>query len=48
LTFGQTWTQTGGVPATDKLYTGHRLMGYTSGIYSAGARFYSAGLGRTR
>ena len=32
-------TQTGGTPATDKLFTGHERKGATSGLYYADARY---------
>ena len=43
--YGQVWTQSA-APATDKLFTGHTRLGARSGMYYAGARFYSADLGR--
>jgi insecticidal toxin complex protein TccC len=39
--FGQGWTQTGSLTGSD-----HQRHGRYSGIYYAGARFYSADLGR--
>jgi RHS repeat-associated protein len=45
LPYGQVWTQSA-PPATDKLFTGHTRLGARSGLYYAGARFYSADLGR--
>jgi len=43
--YGQVWTQSA-APTTDKLFTGHTRLGVRSGFYYAGARFYSADLGR--
>jgi RHS repeat-associated protein len=44
--YGMTWTQSGPNPPTDLLFTGHRRIGMKSGTYYAGARNYSADLGR--
>jgi RHS repeat-associated protein len=43
--YGMSWTQSA-TPATDRLFTGHQLMGAKSGTYYANARFYSADIGR--
>jgi len=44
--YGMTWSQSGPPPTTDLLFTGHRRMGLKSGTYYAGARDYSADVGR--
>jgi RHS repeat-associated protein len=44
--FGQTWTQENSSP-TDKMFDGYtKEGGVSSGLYYAGARFYSADVGR--
>jgi RHS repeat-associated protein len=48
--FGQAWTQESTPPTspspTDKMFDGYTKDGTSSGLYYAGARFYSADLGR--
>src|SRR5439155_16168605 len=44
--YGMTWSQSNPSAATDLRFTGHRQMGAKSGTYYAGARDYSADLGR--
>ncbi len=43
--YGQTWTQESTSP-TNKMFDGYTKDGTSSGLYYAGARFYSADLGR--
>ncbi len=44
--YGTVWTQEGGAPPTDKLFTGYQREGAISGLYYASSRFYSADVGR--